>query len=192
MKTQSLPWLALLSFFAPLLAGANSLQESQCIGSGGPVKAIYLHGWFETQGGGWRVDLETENRKKLTKLAALMGIRIAVPVSSVVKPDNNGVRVRFWDVGSATVANIESAAKAACGGQALAENRYLIGFSNGANRAWRLTSAAHCAQTTRYEQILVLGPASRSTTDRACEPRTRVILKHEVPPAAELRRLLEE
>lgn len=166
-------------------------QDSQCLGNSGPVQAIYLHGWFPPSGNNWLIGLESDNRGKLLKLAAMMNIRIAVPTSQFTMRNKDGLLVRYWPSNQTSIAYAEKIARAACGGAELANDRYMIGFSNGANRTWALSNETNCANMKNYKKILALGPASSSQTAKACAKKTVVKMKHEVPKAETLLQLLQ-
>lgn len=156
-------FVLLLSFTD--LAFAQSVQQPTCLPStedakNWPIKAIYMHGLFAGGSGpdtnGFRV-LEAANRKKLEDYAKRLKIRIAVPVAPV-----NG-QFRNWN--STGLKQVETQARAACGGAALAEGRALIGFSNGGYRSRRY--AHECENMRGYSVVLSIG-APNGTTQSNC------------------------
>lgn len=153
-----------LAAFLCAFSASAEIPKATCIPAGNsnwPVQAIYLHGWFKAEGAvddnGFR-RLEMNNRKALLDLANTYGIRIAAPLG----PDTNSRGMRRW--GNSTLAQIETAAKNACGVSSLPEGRMLLGFSNGGFKA-RDIGMQPCDQLQEYSKILAIG------TQQAIRPR---------------------
>jgi poly(3-hydroxybutyrate) depolymerase len=155
-----------------------TVQNAQCLlprnNPLAPVGIIYLHGWFPATGtSGYYIDLEKANRAQLQQLADTLGVRIAVPVSDQIHANGN----RSW--GSSMVPGtaqnrlrqIESRARAACGGAALGSPRSLIGFSDGGYMAREI--ALQCAaKRSEYTAIMMVGARARVAASdfRDCAP----------------------
>ena len=136
----------LLMFLTGASASAYNLQKTECFGDPSkPVSAVYLAGLYNA---GVQFDgVEEQNRAFLENYARANGIRIAVPVARVL----NGVHQ--WNLTS--VANMESAASAACGGAPLAPDRAIIGYSNGGKYVGELS--ANCKENGAYSKFIVIG-----------------------------------
>lgn len=141
-------------------AYAESVQQSACVGpAGAPVKAIYLHGWF--QPGGSSNDfqkLESGNRRQLAELAAKLNIRIAIPLAPNINGKNGN---REWPGGQGPAANrslrsIESESERVCNSK-LAPKRTLIGFSNGGFAARNIAMACDNHMRANYGGVIMMG-----------------------------------
>lgn len=129
---------------------AHNLQQAACFprseeAKDWPVQAIYLAGIY-SQGTTSDV-VENSNRDYLENYARANRIRIAVPVARVLN------RVHQWN--GMSLATIEASASAACGGAPLAQERAIIGYSNGGRYVGELSS--RCGENGAYTKFLVIG-----------------------------------
>lgn len=140
-----------------------------------PVKAIYLHGWFE--GAGSRLThsrrSEFDNRKHLEEMARRLQIRIALPIAPSV--NRNGMR--SWN--NSKLEDIEKLAVAACDGAPLAEERSLIGYSNGGFAAKNI-GLLPCDKLTHYSRVLSIG--TQKTYTPRCDGKFVNVPAHVFPP----------
>ncbi len=178
MKTFALMTILFLMFSSQSLAESSAPQPT-CIPADQtdwPVKAIYLHGWFEASASGLTHSRRTEfdNRKHLEALARRLQIRIALPVA----PQTNSRGMRTWN--NSSLQDIERLSVSACGGAPLAEDRSLIGFSNGGFAAKNIGLRHSCEQLSAYRRVLAIG-TQRNFSSRCNEKFTNVPA-HVFPP----------
>lgn len=159
----------------------DNVQEPQCYpateeAKNWPVKAIYLHGWFEPSGNssGYQSS-EKKNMQQMKELAQRLKIRIALPRAPRTTTTKKGLRVRSWD--GTSLAEIESASKNVCGAP-LANDRTLIGFSNGGYRT-RWIAAEICKRNSPYSKIFSFG-APKSMGRVKC-PLLTEVAAHKLP-----------
>ena len=167
-------YLLILFISIPVYA-ARDVQFAECLPQGvdWPVRVVYLHGLFKASGAdtnGFRA-LESNNRASLEQIAAMLRVRIAIPVSSSLTASG----MRHWN--GRSLASIEAAATAACG-QAPSPARALVGFSNGAYRTQALARKP-CAEFAEYSKLIAIG-APRVNVG-GCKKLDQVP-RHEFPP----------
>ncbi len=137
-------------------AFARNVQRAECVGpAGAPVKAIYLHGWFQPRGTSKQ---EAGNRNQIEQLAKELGIRIAIPLAPDINPENGN---REWPYGTGAPAinslrAIEAQASRVCGAP-LAPQRSLIGFSNGGYAARNIAMSCDEHLKNNYSNVIMMG-----------------------------------
>jgi hypothetical protein len=145
-----------------------------------PIKAIYLHGLFKVDGVPDTTNshqAEMANRQYLQKLAAhyrKLHLRIALPIGSGISKANE----HKWN--DESLQDIEAAAQSACHGAPLANRRAILGFSNGALKADRI-SQLPASQIKDYKSIISIGSPMAGGSNN-CNCFTKEIV-HRFPPA---------
>lgn len=125
-----------------------------------PVKAVFLHGWFEKNGSGGYSANEAGYRRAMERWAIKHKIRIAVPIAASTVNTSRGL-MRSWD--GSSIKSVEDAASEVCGGMRLEEDRVLIGFSAGGYGA-RKIGLSQCSCLESYAKVVTIGAPTTGET----------------------------